>query len=57
MYVPTKMFFTKGVGTHREQLTSFEMALRDARIACYNLFRVSSIFPPNCEEVTIDKGG
>ena len=45
MYVPAKLFFTKGVGTHREKFTSFELALRDARIACYNLVRVSSIFP------------
>jgi arginine decarboxylase len=56
MYVPTKLFFTKGVGTHREKLSSFERALRDARIACYNLVRVSSIFPPNCKEVSIDEG-
>jgi arginine decarboxylase len=56
MYVPTKLFFTKGVGTHREKLTSFELALRDARIACYNLVRVSSIFPPNCDVVSIDEG-
>jgi pyruvoyl-dependent arginine decarboxylase len=56
MYVPTKLFFTKGVGTHREKLSSFEMALRDARIACYNLVRVSSIFPPNCKEISIDEG-
>lgn len=56
MYVPKKLFFTKGVGIHREKLTSFEMALRDADIACYNLVRVSSIFPPNCEEVTIEEG-
>ena len=56
MYVPTKLFFTKGVGTHREKLTSFELALRDARIACYNLVRVSSIFPPNCKEISIDEG-
>jgi len=56
MYVPTKLFFTKGVGTHREKLTSFEMALRDARIACYNLVRVSSIFPPKCEEISIEEG-
>jgi arginine decarboxylase len=48
-FVPRKMFFTKGVGVHREKLTSFEMALRDARIARYNLVRVSSIFPPHCE--------
>ena len=56
MYVPTKLFFTKGVGTHREKLTSFELALRDARIACYNLVRVSSIFPPRCKEISIEQG-
>jgi len=56
MYVPSKLFFTKGVGVHREKLTSFELALRDARIACYNLVRVSSIFPPRCKEVTVEKG-
>ncbi|MDP1993484.1 MAG: pyruvoyl-dependent arginine decarboxylase, partial [Syntrophales bacterium] len=30
LYVPKKMFFTKGVGIHREELHSFELALRDA---------------------------
>ncbi len=53
---PNSLFFTKGVGTHREKLTSFELALRDASIACYNLVRVSSIFPPRCEEVSIEEG-
>ena len=56
MYVPTRLFFTKGVGTHREKLTSFELALRDARIACYNLVRVSSIFPPRCKEISVEQG-
>lgn len=56
MYVPKTLFFTQGVGTHREKLTSFELALRDARIACYNLVRVSSIFPPHCDVVTIEEG-
>lgn len=56
MYVPKQIFFTKGVGVHREKLSSFEMALRDAKIACYNLVRVSSIFPPNCLEIPIEKG-
>lgn len=51
MYVPTKMFFTKGVGKHRERLTSFELALRNANIAEFNLVRVSSIFPPHCKIV------
>jgi len=47
-FVPKEMFFTKGVGKHREKLTSFELALRSAGIAACNLVRVSSIFPPGC---------
>jgi arginine decarboxylase len=47
--VPKRIFFTKGVGKHKERLTSFELALRDAGIASQNLVRVSSIFPPNCK--------
>lgn len=54
--VPQKAFFTSGVGVHREKLTSFEMALRDASIARYNLVRVSSIFPPECAIVARDEG-
>lgn len=46
--VPKELFFTKGVGKHREKLTSFELALRSAGIAACNLVRVSSIFPPGC---------
>ncbi len=46
--VPKELFFTKGVGKHREKLTSFELALRSADIAACNLVRVSSIFPPGC---------
>jgi arginine decarboxylase len=54
--VPTRMFFTKGVGKHKERLTSFEMALRDAGVAAQNLVRVSSIFPPNCKMITRKEG-
>lgn len=43
------IFLTKGVGRHSEKLTSFELALRDARIAEFNLVRVSSIFPPDAK--------
>jgi arginine decarboxylase len=50
------MFFTKGVGHHKEQLQSFEMALRDAGVAEYNLVHVSSIFPPNCKRISKDEG-
>jgi arginine decarboxylase len=49
MFVAKRVFLTKGVGRHREKLTSFEMALRNAWIADQNLVRVSSIFPPHCK--------
>lgn len=55
-FMPTKAFLTKGVGRHRERLTSFEMALREAHIAQFNLVRVSSIFPPHCELVAREEG-
>lgn len=54
--VPKKVFFTKGVGTHKDKLTSFELALRDAGIEKFNLVTVSSILPPNCEITTKAKG-
>jgi len=54
--VPKKLFFTKGVGRHKERLTSFELALRDAGIASQNLVRVSSIFPPNCKLIPRKEG-
>ncbi len=54
--VPRKAFLTKGTGRHREQLTSFEMALREAGLANFNLVQVSSIFPPHCELVPPERG-
>src|SRR3982751_2764573 len=54
--VPTRLFFTKGVGKHKERLTSFELALRDAGIASQNLVRVSSIFPPHCKLLSRTQG-
>ncbi len=50
------IFLTKGVGKHREKLSSFELALRSANIAEYNIVRVSSIFPPNCKVISIQEG-
>ena len=46
--VPQQVFFTRGVGKHRNKLQSFEMALRRAGIETCNLVRVSSILPPKC---------
>ncbi len=55
-FIASRMFLTKGVGRHKEKLTSFEMALRHAGIAEYNLVRVSSIFPPRCKIVSRQVG-
>ena len=54
--VPSRLFLTRGVGRHREKLTSFELALRQAGIAHCNLVKVSSIFPPNCKIVSRKRG-
>lgn len=56
MFVPSEIFLVKGVGKERERLASFEMALRDAGIAEYNLVKVTSIFPPRCKVISPDKG-
>ena len=56
LLVPKKLFFTKGVGSHRYELRSFELALRDAGIEKCNIVRVSSIFPPNCELISRNEG-
>lgn len=55
-FVPTKIFFTKGVGKGNDQLTSFEYALRDAGIAPYNIVTVSSILPPGAKIVPRKEG-
>lgn len=47
--LPRYCFLTRGIGRHREKLTSFEEALRRAGIANFNLVTVSSIFPPHAE--------
>ena len=54
--VPNKVFFTKGVGVHKEYLMSFELALRDAGIAPFNLVTVSSIYPPGCKRISREEG-
>jgi arginine decarboxylase len=56
VYVPQRLFFTKGVGRHKDYLQSFELALRDAKIEKCNLVTVSSIFPPNCRRIPTDEG-
>jgi arginine decarboxylase len=55
-FIPKQIFFTKGVGVHKDKLASFELALRKAGIEKCNLVYVSSIFPPGCEILPKTKG-
>jgi arginine decarboxylase len=49
--IPKRVFLTRGVGIHRQQLSAFEYALRDADIEQQNLVSVSSILAPHCEVI------
>lgn len=55
-FVAKEIFLTRGVGRHQEKLASFELALRNADIAEYNLVRVSSILPPHCKLIPRKEG-
>ncbi|MEK7122119.1 MAG: arginine decarboxylase, pyruvoyl-dependent [Patescibacteria group bacterium] len=54
--VPSRIFFTKGVGVHKERLASFELALRAAGVAHCNLILVSSIYPPGVKKISKEEG-
>ena len=56
MFQPKQIFLTRGVGRHREELSSFELALRTAGIAACNIVRVSSIFPGGCKLISRTAG-
>jgi len=54
--IPNNFFLTKGVGTHKEHLQSFELGLRRAGIHKCNIVNVSSIIPPGCKLINRSKG-
>jgi arginine decarboxylase len=56
LMVPKAIWFTNGVGVHKDRLSSFELALRDADVEIANLVTVSSIFPPHCKEISRKEG-
>jgi arginine decarboxylase len=56
LFKPTKIFFTKGVGRHKDYLQSFELALRMGGIEKCNLVSVSSIFPAGCKRLSKEEG-
>ncbi len=54
--IPSRLFFTKGVGEEKDKLASFEAALRKAGIEKYNIVNVSSIVPPRCKTLSREDG-
>ena len=50
---PKKYFITSGIGRSQYQLVAFDNALLDAGIADYNLVKISSIFPINCQQAKV----
>ena len=54
--IPTRVFFTKGVGRHRYKAQSAELALRHAGIEKFNLVQVSGILPARCKIITVTEG-
>lgn len=54
--IPSKVFFVKGVGVHKDKLASYEAAVRDAKIEKFNFVNVSSILPPQCEIISMEEG-
>lgn len=54
--IAEKIFLTRGIGIHKEQLISFETALRNAGIEKFNIVHVSSIYPPHCALVSKNEG-
>src|SRR4030067_3667518 len=54
--IPKYFFLTKGVGKRKEQITSFELALRNAGIQHCNLVNVSIIVPPGCKQLSREQG-
>lgn len=56
MFKPSRIFFTKGVGRHKDYLQSFELALRQAGIEKCNIVTVSSIYPAGCKRISKEQG-
>ena len=53
--VPSRFFLTSGVGVHKHELMSFELALDRAGIENCNLVKISSVLPPGCKLMLRDE--
>ena len=51
---PSRFYITSGYGKSKYPLVAFDEALRHARIADYNLIKISSILPKCCKWTTLN---
>src|SRR5215210_7683045 len=56
IFVPTRVFFTSGVGFHKLQRVAMQHAMREAGVADCNLVKISSVIAPRCEVITRERG-
>jgi|SRR3989338_643106 len=56
--IPSRVFFTKGVGKHKDKIQSELLALRNAGIEdfIYNELDEAGTFPAHCDVIPRDKG-
>ncbi|CAL9325698.1 pyruvoyl-dependent arginine decarboxylase [Streptomyces sp. SudanB182_2057] len=55
--VPTRMYFTTGVGRHRYELQAHDLMYMDAGLGRVNRVLVSSRVPPHCALIDREEGG
>src|SRR3954464_13500408 len=55
-FVPSRVFFSRGVGVHKIQRVAMQRAMQDAGVENLNLLKVSSVVAPRCEVITAQKG-
>jgi pyruvoyl-dependent arginine decarboxylase len=55
-WVPTRVFFVSGVGTHAMERVALQHAMREAGVADGNLLKVSSVIAPGCRIIPADEG-
>jgi arginine decarboxylase len=54
--VANRFFLTTGVGVHKDELMSFELALEAAGVENFNMVKISSVLPAGCRLIEREEG-
>ena len=55
-FVPPRVFFTSGTGTHRLERVAIQHAMQQAGVSQCNLVKVSSVLPPDTQIISRQQG-